>query len=863
MAKETSGDGSDGSVVIRPGRPSSGGGSGGGYGGGFGGNRVGATGGPKRSAKGIKKRQQATLKRQAEEAKAAAKAKADAANAKVAAAAAAQEQARLLARQQLLATMAQRHTTTRAEVDRNFASKRSQLDAALQKDISAAKRPPASNSTERWQLYTITKEKNEIDGLITRKSQELNAKNLAAGVFDGQDPLSRSVDDYRARLDQFGAALDEGHRLWEQAYIAAQEARLLSEQIKALSEKSSALAKRHAEQTIVWRDRDAVRERQRQYAEQRAERIRFKQQVDEGTRYQRFKQAHTLSVPTSSLAAGGMVLTRETVFVAQQAAAMLERSIEAAVAELRVYGGILARTGPVFITTMVYSPVLGDGELTPEQRRSLFQGVGISAQALGLTDYQALQRAADAGGSVEVAYRLKPETTAQGTAIHAASVGEGIGAQVPVINAVLDPLTGLYNAEVPGFPTRHLQFTADTIAQATPESPPGVTLPAAQVQTLPVGVDLRIQDCIVCVPGMPPTYFSFEAPPLGSGVVTGIGKPAANDWWSSASQAQGAAIPEPIGHSMRAQPIKSFSAFDQALWRTLAEHPALWTNTDEINQKRIEHGFAPYAPKSTWVGERREFELRYLERAELGENPFNLDRISITTPNSLLGRPGIVPAVIPWPAPPIDKGTRTPLVPPGIEQLGPTTLPVTPPLSQEYPGNPVIPVLPENETFPAVDPMQAGASIPGYPGDMELPSPDALFYDRRDDPGMALGFGQPVSGIWLGEAARTTGAAIPDRIADQLRGREFANFHRFREAFWRAVAADEELSQQFNSSNLVKMRNGVAPRAITSEVIGGRGTFELHHHIRVTDGGDVYGMDNLFVLTPRRHIKLHGAKNND
>jgi len=246
----------------------------------------------------------------------------------------------------------QRHTTTRAEVDRNFASKRSQLDAALQKDISAAKRPPASNSTERWQLYTITKEKNEIDGLITRKSQELNAKNLAAGVFDGQDPLSRSVDDYRARLDQFGAALDEGHRLWEQAYIAAQEARLLSEQIKALSEKSSALAKRHAEQAIVWRERDAVRERQRQYAEQRAERIRFKQQVDEGTRYQRFKQAHTLSVPTSSLAAGGMVLTRETVFVAQQAAAMLERSIEAAVAEpgqdgtgLHHHHGLLAGVG--------------------------------------------------------------------------------------------------------------------------------------------------------------------------------------------------------------------------------------------------------------------------------------------------------------------------------------------------------------------------------------------------------------------------------------------------------------------------------------------------------------------------------------
>ncbi|WP_457970314.1 HNH endonuclease signature motif containing protein [Pseudomonas sp. R4-84] len=301
----------------------------------------------------------------------------------------------------------------------------------------------------------------------------------------------------------------------------------------------------------------------------------------------------------------------------------------------------------------------------------------------------------------------------------------------------------------------------------------------------------------------------------------------------------------------------SFGAFDQALWRTLSEHPALWANTDELNRKRIERGFAPYAPKRTWVGERREFELRYRERAELGENPFNLDRISVATPNSLLGRPGIVPAVIPWPAPPIGHGTRTPLVPPGIEQLGPTTLPVTPPFSQIYPGKPVIPVLPENETLPAVDPVQTGASIPGYPGDMDLPSPDALFYDRRDDPGMALGFGQPVSGIWLGEAARTTGAAIPDRIADQLRGREFANFHRFREAFWRAVAADRDLSKQFNGSNLREMTKGAPPFASRLDQVGGRRKFEIHHKHEVAKGGAVYDLENLLVMTARRHIDFH------
>ncbi|WP_434630236.1 S-type pyocin domain-containing protein [Pseudomonas sp. Z1-29] len=855
MAKRTFSDGSDGTVVIRPGRPSSGGGSGGGYGGGFGGNRVGATGGPKRSARGMKKRRQATLKRQAEEANAASKVKADSVKAKAAAAANANEQAR----QQALATMVQRHTSTRAEVDRNFANKKQQLETSLQKEISAAKRPPASNSTERWQLYTITREKSEIDGLIARKTQELNARKLAARVFDGQDPLIRSVNDYRTRLDQFGAALDDGHRLWEQSYTAAQEARLLSELIRALSEKSGTLARYHAEQTVVWREREAVWERQRQYAEQRAARIRFKQQVDESTRLERFRQVHTLSIPAPSLTAGGMVLTRDAVFVGQQAAAVLEQAVATSVETLKDYGRILARTGPVFVTAMVYSPTLGDGELTSEQRSRLFQGVGVPAQALGLTDGPALQSIADAGGSVELAYRLKPQVVAEGTALNIASTGDTIGAHVPVINAQFDPLTGLYNAEVPGSPTRHLQFTADAASQAMPASQPVLTAMAPQVETLPAGVDLRIQDCIVCVPGLPPTYFSFDLPPLGSGIVTGAGKPAANDWWSTASQPQGAAIPEQVGHQMRAQPIKSFSAFDQALWRALAEHPTLSVsgNADEINKKRIERGFAPYAPKSTWVGERREFELRYQNRAELGENPFNLDRISIATPNSLLGRPGIVPAVIPWPAPPIGKGTRTPLVPPGIEQLGPTTSPITPPLSSVYPGNPVIPVLPENETFPAVDPGQVGANIPGYPGDMELPSPDALFYDRRDDRGVALGFGQPVSGIWLGEAARTTGAPIPDRIADQLRGREFANFHRFREAVWKAVAADVELGQQFTGINLDRMRNGQSPYSIRKDQVGGRKVFELHHEIEISKGGDVYNVDNIRVLTPKRHIQHH------
>ncbi|MDR8363002.1 S-type pyocin domain-containing protein [Pseudomonas sp. JL3] len=852
MAQNTLNDESTGEVVIRPGPSSSGSvfSVGGGVSGGFGGTSS-------RKRKRARKRAM-QAHRQAQE-KARVQAQAEAARAQ-AAAAQAQEEARVQALHQFLAGLAKRHDATRAEVDRRFAETAAQLKPSLEREISAARRAPNSDSSERWQLYLITKEKNEIDGLIARKTAELNAKNAVARSFDGHDPFTRTSDDYLTRLGAFGQALNDGHQIWENAYNAAHEARLLTSQINALMDKSNALARHHADQTVVWREREAVWEAQRQYAEQREARVRFKQRADEDVRIERVRQANTLTAPVTSVAAGGMVLTRDGVFVARQAAAALEAAVQSAVNTLIDFGRIAAKTGPVFVTAMVYSPTLGNGELTAEQRRRLFQAVGVPAQALGLTNRQALQSIADAGGSVEMAHRLKPVTVPEGTAIIAASTGGEIGAHVPVVNAVLDPLTGLYSAEIPGSPTRHLQFTPDTTQVAT-ASQPGLSVLTPQVEAIATGVDLRFSDCIVCVPGQPPIYLTFNLPPIGSGVVTGIGKPAANDWWKSASQAQGAAIPVQIGDQFRGREFKSLVAFDEALWRTLGEHPALIAQFDEVNKKRIEQGFAPYAPKSTWVGERREFELRYQEQAELGANPFNLDKISITTPQSTQGRLGITSAVLPWPTRPVGVGTWTPLAPPGIEHLGPTTSPVTPSIPAVYPGAPVIPVLPQNETFPAVDEGQVGASIPGYPADMELPSSDVLFLDRRDDPGVAMGFGESVSGVWLGDAARTDGAPIPSQIADELRGKEFANFHRFREAFWRAVAADISLSTQFNATNLRFMRKGSAPFPITNDQYGGRVKFELHHRLEIAQGGGVYDMENIVVMTPRRHVLIHKGGN--
>ncbi|WP_449439975.1 S-type pyocin domain-containing protein [Pseudomonas migulae] len=717
-------DGTSGDVVIRSGPPASGGGGGWGGGGGSGGNRVGASGvtsGPSKSTKEARR----LAKEEYHRNKAAQEAQA------VAAAAQAREQARIYARNQLLAQFTQLQNVTRAEIDQRFTARAEQLTSSLDNEISAAKRHHAGDSSERWQLYLITKDKNEIDGLIARKTAELNEKNALARSFDGHDPLTRTADDYLARLGQFGDALTGGHQLWESAYNAAHEARLLPAQIDALNDKSNALATRHAEQTIIWREREALWERHRQHAEQRDARIRFKQQVDEDARLEQIKQANTFQLPaTSSALSAGVLPSHGGEWVD---ADKLVIAVSRAITELgSVAATLTVGQAAIFVVGMAYPSALGNGELTSEQRQRLSEAVAVPAQALELHDPQEMRTAADAGGSVEVEYRLKPVATPEGTAIVVGATGGEIDSRVPVVNAVLDPRTGIYTAEVPGSPARYVQFTPDAAPHATLASETRLTVTEPQIQDIPAGVDWRIQDCIVCVPGLPPTYLSFNVPAMGSGVVTGTGQPPTADWWKGVSQTAGAAIPSQIGDQFRGKEFKSFEAFDEALWRTLGEHPALTRPLDEVNKKRVEQGFAPYAPKSTWVGTNREFELRYQERPEFWADPFNLDKISIKTPQTTEGWLGIVPTVVPWPIPPV--GTWTPLVPPGSEQLGSTTSPTPSIPPAVYPGNPVIPVLPQNETFPAVDEGEIGASIPGFPGDMELPSPGLVFVGPPVEP---------------------------------------------------------------------------------------------------------------------------------
>lgn len=198
--------------------------------------------------------------------------------------------------------------------------------------------------------------------------------------------------------------------------------------------------------------------------------------------------------------------------------------------------------------------------------------------------------------------------------------------------------------------------------------------------------------------------------------------------------------------------------------------------------------------------------------------------------------------------------TWTPIVNPGNSS---TTSPAEQSDVPVYTGATVIPVEGRLDSFPAVSGAGFDDYILVFPLESGLPPIYTMFRDRREDPGVATGVGQPVFGNWLGSAAQGDGAPVPSQIADQLRGREFRNFRAFREAFWKAVAGDPELAVLFEPNVVAMMERGRAPVARETEQVGRRIKLELHHKILISEGGGVYAVDNIGMMTPKNHIETH------
>ncbi|WP_369987912.1 S-type pyocin domain-containing protein [Pseudomonas xanthosomatis] len=192
---------------------------------------------------------------------------------------------------------------------------------------------------------------------------------------------------------------------------------------------------------------------------------------------------------------------------------------------------------------------------------------------------------------------------------------------------------------------------------------------------------------------------------------------------------------------------------------------------------------------------------------------------------------------------------------------------VTPPSSSTT--SPVSPQPPIVLVGPTMDPLEgrldafpelADTGFDDYviifPADSGLPPLYVMFKSRRYMPGEVEGLGGSASGNLLVEGNQQ-GAAIPAQIAREMQGKGFSSFGRFRSAFWMLIAATPDFSGQFDDRALALMRNGYAPIAPDSEQVGARVKYEIHHKQRIADGGAVYDVDNMVILSPKFHVQMH------
>ncbi|MGJ0192597.1 HNH endonuclease signature motif containing protein [Pantoea sp. RRHST58] len=65
---------------------------------------------------------------------------------------------------------------------------------------------------------------------------------------------------------------------------------------------------------------------------------------------------------------------------------------------------------------------------------------------------------------------------------------------------------------------------------------------------------------------------------------------------------------------------------------------------------------------------------------------------------------------------------------------------------------------------------------------------------------------------------------------------------------------------RFSTNSRPRMKEGLAPCVHTKERVGGHRSFELYPVELILQGGEVYDIDNLRALTPKRHIEIHSKQ---
>lgn len=125
----------------------------------------------------------------------------------------------------------------------------------------------------------------------------------------------------------------------------------------------------------------------------------------------------------------------------------------------------------------------------------------------------------------------------------------------------------------------------------------------------------------------------------------------------------------------------------------------------------------------------------------------------------------------------------------------------------------------------------------------------------RSSPGRAIASRSLVDSPKLLRGTQGNAGLVPRDVGEILSGRDFKNFDEFRNAFWIAVSETKYLDN-FSPQNRTKIRAGNAPTPIAEQWSDGRKTYELHHIEPINQGGSVYDLSNLMIVTPRFHKEV-------
>ncbi len=96
---------------------------------------------------------------------------------------------------------------------------------------------------------------------------------------------------------------------------------------------------------------------------------------------------------------------------------------------------------------------------------------------------------------------------------------------------------------------------------------------------------------------------------------------------------------------------------------------------------------------------------------------------------------------------------------------------------------------------------------------------------------------------------------VPASVAMCLVGAQVGSFGALRQRLWRQVAASA-YGAKFGAADQARMQQGRAPLAHPGQRVGLRGSYELHHLLPICQGGAVYDLANLAIVTPRYHAEI-------